>query len=235
MGLGGLVTGIMGATGGSPSTHAPDPRRVGRDYQALLQAYINSSPALFENESTYQPLYTRLGLENVQMAREAGVAGAGAVAPEIMDITRGYNPRVTGLLDELGSQASEQLSQNGALDPAMERRLVQNVRGSQAARGLGYGPGDAAMEDYYLTNTMEQRRMANQAFAQNTAAAQTAYYKDPFSVAAGVTTPVSAAPTIIPSNQSDAMMGTAYNARASANLANLNAQTAMLQGFNSFD
>ena len=199
---------------------------VARQYTALLKAYLQSSPQIYANEAMYQPLYTRLGLQNQQMAREAGVSGVGAVAPGIMSIERGYNPTVTGLLDELGSQASTQFAQNGGLDPAMQRRVVQNVRSGQAARGMGYGPGDVAQENYYLTQTQEQRRQQNQQFAANVGQLQEQYYKDPFMVAAGVTNPVTPAPSIISPQQSDAMMGTVYNANAAANIASANNRAA---------
>lgn len=231
-GYGGIINDIGGSLGIGPGSdgreqpRVPNAGIVGTRYRNLLNAYLGSAPAIYGNEAQYQPLYTQLGLQNVQAARVAGVSGVGAVAPAIMATERGYNPTVTSLLDTLGVQANDQLSQNGGLDPAMQRRLVQNVRGGQAARGLGYGPGDAAQENYYLTQTMEQRRQANQTFAENIGQAQSNYYKDPFSVAGAVTTPVSAAPTIVSPQQSDAMMGTVYNAQAAANIAGANNATA---------
>lgn len=214
--------GIDATQGETPALpNAGGPGGVGMRYRNLLNAYLTSSPTIYQNEATYQPLYTRLGLQDRQMAIDA----AGGAAPGIMATERAYNPDVTNLLDTLGLQASTQLGQNGGLDPAMQRRLVQNVRSSQAARGLGYGPGDAAQEDYYVTNTMEQRRQQNQQFASNIGQLQEQYYKDPFMVYAGVGTPT-AAPSIISPQQSDSMMGTIYNAQAAANIAGANNQAA---------
>jgi hypothetical protein len=231
-GYGGIINDIGGSLGIGPLSDnretpaVPNAGQVGRRYQNLLNAYIGSAPSIYGEEAQYQPLYTQLGLANQQAARQAAVSGTAAVAPQIMAAERAYNPQATGLLDTLGQQASTQLAQNGGLDPAMQRQLTQNVRSSQAARGLGYGPGDAAMEDYYVTNTMEQRRQANQQFASNVGQLQEQYYKDPFAVAAGVTQPVSATPTIISPQQSDSMMGTTYNAQAAANIASANNATA---------
>jgi hypothetical protein len=213
--------GIDATQGEKPAV--PNPGRVGRNYTQLLNAYIGSAPTIYGEESQYQPLYTQLGLQN----RAATVAATGAMAPGIMATERGYNPDVTNLLDTLGVQANTQLAQNGGLDPAMQRQLQQNVRSSQAARGVGYGPGDAAMENYYVTNTMEQRRQANQQFASNVGQLQEQYYKDPFSVGAGVgATAPTTAPTIIPSSMTDSMMGTTYNAIAASNIAGANNQAA---------
>lgn len=229
-GYGGIINDLGSNIGFNESDRetprAPNAGIVGTRYRNLLNAYISSSPAIYANEAQYQPLFTRLGLNNQQMARQAAVSGTAAVAPDIMATERAYNPAATNLLDTLGAQATTQLSYNGGLDPAMQRAVTQNVRGSQAARGLGYGPGDAAMENYYVTNTMEQRRQANQQFASNIGQLQEQYYKDPFSVAAGISQPVSAAPTIISPQQSDSMMGTTYNAQAAANIAGANNATA---------
>jgi len=220
-GYGQLFGRMFGYGGESPE--APRPSRVGNQYQRLLNAYISSAPSIYQEEAQYQPLYTQLGLQN----RGAVLDWTRGQAPGVMETMRGYNPQATSLLDELGVQASDQLAQNGGLDPAMQRRLTQNVRSSQAARGLGYGPGDAAQENYYLTNTMEQRRAANQQFAANVGQLQEQYYKDPFSVVAGVgATAPGVTPSIIGPQQSDAMMGTIYNAQAAANIAAANNRTA---------
>lgn len=228
-GYGALFNDVAGLLGGNPDRGAPKmPSSVqaGRNYRNLLNAYIGGMPSVYGAESQYQPLYTDLGLRNVQASREAGVSGVGEVAPDIMKVERGYNPQVTSLLDTLGVQANDQLSRGGGLDPAMQRKLTQNVRSSQAARGLGNGPGDAATEDYYLTNTMEQRRQADQQFASNIGQLQENYYKDPFSVSAAATTPVNPSPSIISSAQSDSMLGTVYNAQAATNIGAANNRAA---------
>lgn len=226
---GALFNDVASLVGGNPDRDAPSaPSSVlaGRRYQNLLNAYIGGMPSEYGAEAQYQPLFTQLGLNNLQASRAAGVSGTAAVAPEIMQTERAYNPQATNLLDTLGAQATTQLGQNGGLDPAMQRALVQNVRSSQSARGLGEGPGDAAQENYYLTNTMDQRRQANQSFAANVGQMQSNYYKDPFSVAGAVTTPVSAGPTIMPSSQTDSMLGTVYNAQSATNIAAANNKAA---------
>lgn len=234
MGLGGLITGIMGATGNSPTIDTPDPTKVGQDFAGLLQAYLNKQPDIYANEARFQPRYNRLALANQTATRTQNVADAAQLGPGIRTAIRSYDPAVTGTLDTLGQQAQEQLKLNGALDPATQRSVEQATRSSQAARGLGYGPGDAAQEQFYLSQTQEQRRAQNQQFAGNVATETANYYGDPFSRMLSVSQPVSATPQILSPGQSDSMLGTAYNARAAANIGNANAQTAMLQGFNSF-
>lgn len=235
MGLGGLITGIMGATGNAPKIGTPDASQVGSDFGGLLQQYLNYQPAIYANEAKYQPMYTKLGLQDQTLTRSSNLADAARLAPNIMTVLRNYNPAQTGLLDTLGTQAAEQLKANGNLDPATLRNVQQSTRTAQASRGLGYGPGDAAEEQFYTTQTMEQRRQANQAFASNVATQTANTYRDPISVMLGVSQPVNATPQIMSPAQTDSMLGTVYNARAAANIGNANAETAMLQGFNSFD
>lgn len=234
MGLGGLITGVMGATGNSPKIGTPDPNAVGGDFAGLLQAYLSKQPDIYANEAKYQPLYTRLGLQDQSMTRTGNLSDASRMGPQILSVLRNYNPEVTGTLDTLGQQASEQLKLNGALDPAALRGVQQATRTGQAARGLGYGPGDVAEEQFYTSQTQEQRRAANQTFAGNVATQSANTFHDPISIMLGMSNPVNAAPTIMSPAQSDSMLGTVYNARAAANIGNANAETAMLQGFNSF-
>ncbi len=235
MGVGGLVTGIMGASGHYPKVSEPGAGRVGKSYQGLLAAYLQSMPKIYANEAEYQPKYTALGVANTSAVRAGGAADVARLSPDLYDTARRYDPTVTGLLDTLGQQANEQLKTNGALDPGVKRNLQQNIRSSQAARGLGQGPGDAALEADYETQTMEQRRQANQNFASGVAKQTGDYYGDPFTRMLAVSGKPTTTPEIVSPQQSDSMMGTTYNAAASADIANQNAKTAMEQGFNSFD
>lgn len=234
MGLGGLITGIMGATGNSPKIGTPDTTKVGQDFAGLLQAYLSKQPDIYANEAQYQPMYNRLSLANQTATRNQNINDAWKMEPRIRSVMQAYDPAVTGTLNTLGSQAQEQLKLNGALDPATQRTLEQATRTSQASRGLGEGPGDAAQEQYYLTQTQEQRRAQNQQFASGVAGQTANYYGDPFSKMLGISQPVTATPQLMSPAQTDSMLGTTYNASAAANIGNANAQTAMLQGFNSF-
>jgi hypothetical protein len=145
---------------------------------------------------------------------------------------RAYNPQTAGLLDTLNQQAQQQMSYNGALDPATQRLLQQNIRGSQAARGMGYGVGDQAQEAYYVTQTEEQRRAANQQFGSSVAGLTQSFYGDPFSRVAGLTTP--GAPMVNPeSSYAQDIYNTQFNANAAANIASANNQAALVSSGNS--
>jgi hypothetical protein len=194
---------------------------VGKDYASLVQAYIDATPSVYQMEAEYQPKFTQLALQN----RAATVGQVGGLSPGVMQTMRAYNPAMTGLLDQLGQAAAEQMRMNGGLDPFMRRSLQQNVRGAQAARGFGWSPGDAAQEAYYLQSTQEARRMGDQQFAGNVAAQQQQYYQDPFVRVAGMP-PVAAGSQVLPGSQSYDMFNTAYNARSAAQIATANNQAA---------
>jgi hypothetical protein len=233
MGLGGLVTGIMGVTGNSPTIGTPNVGQYGPDYNALLGSYIGSQGSIYGNEARFGPAYTRLGLQEQGIARGGQIGQALQFGPQLAQSLAQYDPSAAGLLGDLGTQARVQLGQNGALDPGVRRMVEQSTRGAQAARGLGYGPGDAAQEQFYLTQTQEQRRAANQAFAGQVAQEQQQFYRDPYSIM-GAMSPIANTPNLISPQQSDSMLGTTYNASAATNIANQNAKLAMLQGFNAF-
>jgi hypothetical protein len=223
----------MGATGNSPQIGTPNVGQYGTDYNALLNAYINSQGSIFGNEARFAPLYTNLALQQQAQTRQADINQATRFAPGIRTSLQQYDPTAAGLLGQLGTQAQVQLGTNGALDPGVQRMVQQSTRGAQAARGLGYGPGDAAEEQFYMTQTQEQRRAANQAFAGQVAQQQQQFYRDPYSIMSGMA-PVGNTPSLITPQQSDSMLGTTYNAGAATNIANQNAKLAMLQGFNAF-
>ena len=168
-----------------------------------------------------------LGLTS--QARAAGLADASSMAPGVMQTMRAYNPQQTGLLDALSHQAQEQLKLNGALDAGTQRTLQQGLRTAQSARGLGTGPGDAAMEAYYTAQTQEQRRAQNQQFASNTAGQLANTYQNPFSIMMGYSQQVPTNNNMAASmGEASGVMGTMYNAEAAASTARSNNQAAMM-------
>lgn len=126
---------------------APSTGRVSKDVAGTYAG-------LYSTMAEYAPKYAALGMDITEQN-----------APRAMSILRGYNPAQTSLLDQVNTRLGGRLAGHGALDPALRRGLQQNMRGSQAARGLGWGIGDAAMEDFYLTQTQEERRRADEAAA----------------------------------------------------------------------
>src|SRR4029077_21194910 len=46
--------------GGAPSVQAPKPPDPGQEFQNALSAYTRNAPALYAEESQYQPLYNEM-------------------------------------------------------------------------------------------------------------------------------------------------------------------------------
>lgn len=218
MGLGGQITGLMGLTGNYPKAQTPNPGNVGQDYLANLSNYMAGTKRIYNTEATYLPKFAELS---------AGTLGS------IRSLMSAQDPGGAALLRLLGQQAGEQLGSNGALDPAMRRNLQENVRAGQAARGFGFGPGDAAMEGYYETQGQEARRAQNQQLAEGVIGLMGNYFGTP----AGMTqmAVAGAEPRLTPSNVSYDIFNTGYNAEAAKNITNANNRLAMLSGFNSMD
>jgi len=210
------IASTIGLITGDTNVQTPSPSSVGGDYMSLLNAYLASQPAVLASEQNFQPQYTQLGLANQSMVRGQNVTDATNLGPAILAALKSYNPGMAGLLDSLTSQAQSQLGQNGALDPAMMTRLQQNVRSSQAARGLGYGPADAAQENYYVTQTQEQRRAQNQALASQVAGLNQSAYRDPFSILLGYSGGISPGPSITSPSSMFSLMGLPYQGALSA-------------------
>lgn len=191
--------------GGSSSYEAPNPLVAG----GLASMGAGS---LYRTAAKYQPQFMQLALNT-----------AASGAPQVMQTLRSYNPQAAGLLDTLTSQVGNQLQLNGALDPATQRGLQQSVRGSQAARGLGYGPGDAAYEQLYQTQTQEARRQQNQTLAGQVAQMNKSYYGDPFQTLLGY-----GAGSQMPDLSS--LFGMMYNGQAAMDTANTNQKNAQWSG-----
>jgi hypothetical protein len=66
--------------------------------------------------------------------------------PQVRAAFKATNPELAGLLDQMVSTTSTNLSYGAALDPVLQRNISQQVRAAQATRGMGYGQGDAAEE-----------------------------------------------------------------------------------------
>jgi hypothetical protein len=221
----------LNAGGGSSTVNPAETAYMAASlYPLELKAFLKQIPTIMEYEQRYQPIYNALGNANTSATRTATLGDATRMGPGMMDLLRSYNPGQTQLLDTLTGQAQSQLGTNGALDAATRRAVQQNYRLGSSARGLGVGPGDAAMESFYETQTQEARRSANQNFASQVATQTANTYRDPFQYLLGMPTGVPVTPQITSGNTSDSMFGMMYNANAASQISNANqnaAQNAM--------
>jgi hypothetical protein len=133
-------------------------------------------------------------------------------------------------MDKLTGSANSDLDAGASLDPGLQQLSQQATRQGQAARGLGYGPGDAMQESMAMTQFGNQLRQQRQQNAMGVGDWATRLFTAP-----AMSLLQSTGPTIIPGGQNYDVFNTAYNAQASADIANQNARVAMLNGFQSAD
>lgn len=152
--LGGILTGA-----GNPST--PGGRSAGNIYGNLLNSYLGNQGNIYNTAATYQPAYAALA---------AGTLSS--LAPGAASTVMGVNPSQTNLLGQLAGTASSQLAAGTNLTPGQTFTAQQQLRGSEAARGLGYSPGDAFSEALNMTNLGQQMLQQREGFAGNVAGQQ---------------------------------------------------------------
>jgi len=160
------------------------------------------------------------------------------LSPQALEALRTANPYAVPILDELNTQAMDELQAGRNLTPEQKRMVDQTARAGQAARGLGYGPSDVFMETLanagYGDSLLNQRR----AFAQNVAGADQAFYGDIFSRLLGLGGATGASGPKLFNTESpyaQDVYNTNYNAAASAALANASNKNALIgAGINAF-
>ena len=84
------------------------------------------------------------------------------------------------ILNQLQSQAEEELSGDGILDPRLRREFQQSVRQGQAARGGGFGPSDIGEEAAFTAMQANQLRRDRQRFGQSVVGTLQGTSVDPF-------------------------------------------------------
>lgn len=112
--------------------------------------------------------------------RTADVADVSRLGPAALAAFKQSDPATANLIDTLTQHAQDQLNAGSKLDPELQRAMEQNIRSSQASRGMGYGPSDVFNESMGLTQFGEQLRQQRQAFAGQAAGLRNSIYGDPF-------------------------------------------------------
>lgn len=92
------------------------------------------------------PAVDELEAESLQRRRTSEIEALERLGPRAVEAYRASDPQQAALLDELNQQVLGRLEAGDELTPAQSRRIHQDVRGGQAARGFGYGPADVDQE-----------------------------------------------------------------------------------------
>ena len=120
--------------------------------------------SLYQNN--IMPALTAASTAANTATRTANIADATNLAPQLQTLARNSNPGGANLLDSLTNSVTEQLGYGTQLTPQQQLQMQQGVRGAQAARGLGNGPGDVfneSMAETGLGQSMLQQRQQNAA------------------------------------------------------------------------
>lgn len=138
------------------------------------------SPGLIAMAQQAQPQLDQLGIDSRARGRAADVADVARLGPEAFAAMQGYDPASAGVSDELIRQAQEELGYGRGLSPAEQREAQQNIRGAQAARGMGYGNTDVFTEGMTLGAAGTARQAQRRAFASGALGQRAALYGDPY-------------------------------------------------------
>jgi hypothetical protein len=185
---------------------APDKRDYEDELFKTTRAQVKLAPELYEAEERFRGKYAQLDMDIAQQMTpqlldlyETSQQRLGTMDREQLDLQRGgdiaaiekyggraraaldaANPEQAALLRELNAQAQSDLSAGGQLSGWERREIQQSSRAGGAARGMGYGSQDVAMESLAQLQGANTRRRQRQGFAQSMVGMNKATAADPF-------------------------------------------------------
>ena len=198
---------------------APKPRSYAQETKESLQAQVDLADDLYAAEAEFRPKYSQLDVDiaksttpqlldlyettqdrlgamdrrNLAAQREGDIEAIERLGGRARAALDAANPEQAALLSELNRQAQEDLAAGGNLSAFERREIQQSARAGQAARGLGYGLGDAAIESLAQLQGASARRRERQGFAQSMVGLNQATGADPFMAILGRPSSVSPA------------------------------------------
>ena len=185
---------------------APPPRDYEDEIFKTTRAQVKLAPELYAAEERFRGKYAQLDMDIAKQMTpqlldlyETSQRRLGTMDREQLDLQRGgdisaiekyggraraaidaANPEQAALLAELNQQAQEGLEAGGQLSAWQRREIQQSARSGQAARGMGYGVGDAAIESLAQLQGASARQQQRQGFAQSMVGINKATAADPF-------------------------------------------------------
>ena len=128
----------------------------------------------------YGPEMARINQSALTTQRAGDIADVQNLAGSSRSAYDALNPEGAALLKRINALRQDELADPFAMTASQRRESEQNVRGAQAARGMGYGPTDAFTESLYLGD--RQRGLYNERMqnAAQTIGLNQAFYGDPF-------------------------------------------------------
>jgi len=168
------------------------------------------------------------------------------LGPQVVQAIRNADPQQAQLMDALNASALEDLRMGSSLSPSQRGEISQNVRASQAARGMGWGNADATTEAYALGDRGLALSTQRQLTAQNVARLNAATATDPsltilgrpsqgaqsgqMLLQQGQQGSAQSGPSLFSPESAYAsdVYNTNYNAQAAANISSANNKTALI-------
>jgi len=198
---------------------APKARDYEKEIFATTRAQIELAPELYAAEAQYRPLYSQLDVDiaknitpqmldiyesaqprlaamdrqTLAAQRESDIESIEQLGGRARSALEAANPEQAALMAELNRQAQTGLEAGGQLSAWERREIQQSARSGQAARGMGYGVGDAAIESLAQLQGASARRQQRQGFAQSMVGLNKATSADPFMAILGRPSSVSPA------------------------------------------
>jgi hypothetical protein len=206
----------------------------------------DGQPGLLElYEKDIMPGLSRADVAGLDVSREGDIAAVERLGSRATEAFRSANPEQAALMKELNRQAQADLTAGASLPPELARELEQQVRGAQAARGMGYGMADVGQEALVKGLQAEQLQRRRQGFAQQMVGLNAATAADPFMAilgrpGVGVNQAQGVAgqgQTFNPGNTfnpesayAGSLAASNYNAQLNANIASANAKAGVASG-----
>jgi hypothetical protein len=208
----------------------------------------DGNPGLLATIEELAPRLQSLQGNNETAQRARDIASVEELGPRAVAALRSADPAQAALIARLNAEAMGDLEAGTALTPAEAAQMEQQVRSSQASRGFGFSLPDAVLEAYTLGDRGRAVQNQRRAFATQVAGVNASTGQDPFMAVLGRPSAATsqAAGVLGQGQQQNAMSGpgifnpeSAYagdvfntntNARAAANIASANANSAIIAG-----
>lgn len=194
------------------------------EYTQLLRAYLASLPDAVQAEQEFGPQFSTARLKTLNTTLSGNTETAG-VSKLYLDALRKSDPESARLLDSLTNTATSELELDNQLDANQTRTVEQSSRASAAARGLGFGPGDAfneTMAKLGYGDTLRDKRRSNALTLANLRMALASKPAD-----AALAASMSSNPNLMDSAQMFSTLNNVYGQNQQNNRATANNETQM--------
>lgn len=205
-------------------------------------------PGLLATLREVSPQVQALQSDAEMAQRERDIASVERLGQRAVSALRESDPNQARLLDALNQQAAADLNAGTGLTASESDQLAQQVRASQAARGMGFGLPDGVLEAFTLGDRGRQVQAQRRQFAGDVARLNAGTGQDPFMAVLGrPSQSVSQGQALLGQGQSAAagagpslfnpesayasdLFNTNYNAQAAADIAQVNATSGIIAG-----